>query len=167
MWQVTARFLKETNKTAIRTTKLAVKLAKHLDEARTKTNKGGGYIPSAESEGSEGATEAGNVNVDMVAQVLASKAAAMKLQGGSVEDDEPSVIGKPTKREMGLLRWGKKGRKVSNKDPYRNADLDTMGSMRPTGAKVASGGKKGRRGKKRDEFTRVTLPHHASYDGPS
>lgn len=77
------------------------------------------------------------------------------------------VGGKLTKREMGLLRWGKKDRKVGNKDPYGVPDVEAAASLGPMGAKVAQGGKKGRRGKKRDGFTRVTLPHHQTYSGPT
>lgn len=74
--------------------------------------------------------------------------------------------GKLTKREMGLLRWGKKDRKVGNKDPYGDPNLETAASLGPIGAKVAGGGKKGRRGKKRDGFVRNTMPHHQTYSGP-
>lgn len=107
-------------------------------------------------------------NVDVMVQALDARAGAARINDG-----EGMIVGggrgagrKPTKREMGLLKWGKKGHKVGNKDPYGNPDLETAASLVPVGAKVAGGGKKGRRGKKRDEFTRVTMPHHHTYSGP-
>lgn len=100
-------------------------------------------------------------------EALASRAEAMNLRQDAALESRKAA-GKPTKRELGLLRWGKKGHKVSNKDPYGNADLEGAGSVAAgaMGGRIAAGGKKGRRGRKRDEFTRVTLPHHPSYEGP-
>lgn len=160
--QATVRFLKETDKTALRTTKLAAKLVAQLGKAGARASAGGAAIPVAESEA---LLQPGNL--DIMAEVLDARAAAVEefdRGGGAGVGSGPG--GKPTKREMGLLKWGKKGHKVGNKDPYGNADLETAASLAPVGAKVAAGGKKGRRGKKRDEFTRVTLPHHHTYSGP-
>lgn len=107
-------------------------------------------------------------NVDLMAEVLDTRAAAARdtVGGMGAGGRGSGPGGKPTKRELGLLRWGKKNHKVGNKDPYGNLDVETAGSLGPIGAKVAGGGKKGRRGKKRDDFTRVTLPHHHTYKGP-
>lgn len=106
--------------------------------------------------------------MDVMAQALDARAGVPLnndtegvMVGGGTDADR-----KPTKREMGLLKWGKKGRKVGNKDPYGNPDLETVASLAPVGARIAGGGKKGRRGKKRDGFTRVTMPHHHTYSGP-
>lgn len=160
--QATARFLKETSKTALRTTKLAAKLVAQLGKDGAKASAGGATMPSVESEA---LLQPGNM--DLMAEVLDSRAAAEQEveRGGGVRGGK-GRSGKPTKREMGLLKWGKKGHKVGNKDPYGNPDLETAASLAPVGAKVAGGGKKGRRGKKRDEFTRVTMPHHHTYSGP-
>ncbi|CAM9897876.1 unnamed protein product [Discosporangium mesarthrocarpum] len=65
---------------------------------------------------------------------------------------------------MGRLKWGKKGHKVENKNPYEESGLGS--SSVQFGARVSRGGKRGKRGKKLDDFTRVTLPHHPSYQGP-
>lgn len=161
--QATARFLKETDKTALRTTKLAAKLAVQLGKAEAKASAGGAAVASAEA-----ASLLHPENVDLMAEVLETRAgaAARDAELGLGVGAGAATGGKLTKREMGLLRWGKKDRKVGNKDPYGNADMDTAPSLGPVGAKVAGGGKKGRRGKKRDEFTRVTMPHHQTYSGP-
>lgn len=159
-----ACFLKETDKTALRTTKLAAKLAVQLGKAEAKASAGGTAIASAEA-----ASLLEPENMDLMAEVLDKRAA---LAAGQ---DVPELTaggasgahGKLTKREMGLLRWGKKNHKVGNKDPYGNPDPETVTSLGPAGAKVAGGGKKGRRGKKRDGFTRVTMPHHQTYSGPA
>ena len=159
-----ARFLKETDKTALRTTKLAAKLAVQLGKAEAKASAGGAAIASAEA-----ASLLEPENMDLMAEVLDERAA---LAAGQ---DVPALTaggasgarGKLTKREMGLLRWGKKNHKVGNKDPYGNPDAETVTSFGPAGAKVAGGGKKGRRGKKKDGFTRVTMPHHQTYSGPA
>lgn len=111
--------------------------------------------------------------MDLMAEVLEKRAAAaaareaelgLTVRAGSGAGGVAG--GKLTKREMGLLRWGKKDRKVGNKDPYGNPDVESAASLGPIGAKVAGGGKKGRRGKKRDGFVRNTMPHHQTYTGP-
>lgn len=141
-----------------------MKLAAQLGKAEARASAGGAAVASAESEA---LLQPGNM--DLMAEVLEARAAA----GRDAEVDlgvkgaGSGAKGKPTKREMGLLRWGKKNHKVGNKDPYGNPDVETVASMGAAGAKVAGGGKKGRRGKKRDEFTRVTLPHHTTYSGPA
>lgn len=159
--QVTTRFLKETDKTALRTTKLAAKLAVQLGKAEAKASAGGKAVASAEA-----ASLLQPENLDLMAEVL-EKRALVAARGAELGAGGPGGSGKLTKREMGLLRWGKKDRKVGNKDPYGNDDAETAASLGPIGAKVAGGGKKGRRGKKRDEFTRVTMPHHHTYSGPA
>lgn len=134
-----------------------------LGKAEAKASAEGTAIASAEA-----ASLLQPENLDLMAEVLDKRATAgareaelgLGVGGGS------GPGGRLTKREMGLLRWGKKDRKVGNKDPYGNADVETAASLAPVGAKVAGGGKKGRRGKKRDGFTRVTMPHHQSYSGP-
>lgn len=161
--QATTRFIKETDKTALKTTKLAAKLAVQLGKAEAKASAGGATIASAEA-----ASLLQPENMDLMADVLDRRAAegARDAELGVLEKGA-GAGGKLTKREMGLLKWGKKDRKVGNKDPYGSPDVETAASMRPVGAMVAGGGKKGRRGKKRDGFTRVTMPHHQTYIGPS
>lgn len=154
--------MKETDKTALRTTKLAAKLVVQLGKAGARASAGGLAIPVGESNA---LLQPGNL--DIMAEALNARAAAGRTLGDGGVDLGRGPGSKPTKREMGLLKWGKKGHKVGNKDPYGNADLETAASLAPAGAKVAAGGKKGRRGKKRDEFTRVTLPHHHTYSGPT
>ena len=162
--QATARFLKETDKTALRTTKLAAKLAAQLSKAKAKASAGGAAVASAEA-----ASLLQPENMDLMAEVLEKRAevAAREAELGlTVGAGAGGAGGKLTKREMGLLRWGKKDRKVGNKDPYGNPDVESAASLGPIGAKVAGGGKKGRRGKKRDGFVRNTMPHHHTYAGP-
>lgn len=164
--QGSTRFLKETDRTALRTTKLAAKLAVQLGKAGAKASAGGAAVASAEA-----ASLLEPENMDLMAEVLDKRAALAageaELGPGAGGASATGARGKLTKREMGLLRWGKKNHKVGNKDPYGNPDAETVTSLGPAGAKVAGGGKKGRRGKKRDGFTRVTMPHHQTYSGPA
>lgn len=147
----------------MKTTKLAAKLAVQLGKAEAKASAGGAAIASAEA-----ASLLQPANMDLMAEVLEKRAEAAREAelGLTVGAGAGSSRGKLTKREMGLLRWGKKDHKVGNKDPYGNPNLETAASLGPIGAKVAGGGKKGRRGKKRDGFVRNTMPHHQTYSGP-
>lgn len=161
--QAIARFLKETDKTALRTTKLAAKLAAQLSKAGAIASAGGAAVASAEA-----ASLQQPENIDLMAEVLEKRAAVAAREAElGLTVGAGSKGGKLTKREMGLLRWGKKDRKVGNKDPYGNPDVETAASLGPIGARVAGGGKKGRRGKKRDGFVRNTMPHHQTYSGPA
>ena len=136
-----------------------------LSKAEAKASAGGAAVASAEA-----ASLRQPENMDLMAEVLERRAAAAAAReaelGLTVRAGAGGAGGKLTKREMGLLRWGKKDRKVGNKDPYGNPDVESAESLGPIGAKVAGGGKKGRRGKKRDGFVRNTLPHHQTYTGP-
>ncbi|CBJ27797.1 Lsg1, cytoplasmic GTPase involved in the ribosome assembly [Ectocarpus siliculosus] len=157
------RFLKETDKTALKTTKLAAKLALQLSKAEAKASAGGAAVASAEA-----ASLQQPENIDLMAEVLEKRAAVAAREAElGLTVGAGGRGGKLTKREMGLLRWGKKDRKVGNKDPYGNPDVETAASLGPVGARVAGGGKKGRRGKKRDGFVRNTMPHHQTYSGPA
>lgn len=160
MAQAEARFLKETNKTALKTTKLASKLAAQVGKASAE---------DAVVARSDAASLQHPENFDLMAEALEQRADAacdIQLDLG-IGVGSRSGGSKLTKREMGLKRWGKKDRKVSNKDPYGNEDLESAASFLPIGAKVSAGGKKSRRGKQKDGFTRVTLPHHQTYQGPT
>lgn len=159
--QATVRFIEETHKTALRTTKLAAKLVERLGKVGGKIGAAGRSVPPDVSDALMRADD-----VDIMADlVVYTTVTAKRSEGVDSSTEASGVRSKPTKRELGLLRWGKKGHKVSNKDPYGNNDMETP-SMGLVGAKIAGGGKRGKRGKKRDEFTRVTLPHHQTYEGP-
>lgn len=164
MVQAEARFLKETDKTALKTTKLASKLAAQVGKAEAKASAGDAVVAR-----SGAASLQQPENFDLMAEALEQRADAAcdaQLDLG-VGVGSRSGGGKLTKREMGLKRWGKKDRKVSNRDPYGNEDFESAASVLPIGAKISAGGKKGRRGKQKDGFTRVTLPHHQTYSGPT
>lgn len=160
MVQAEAGFLKETDKTALKTTKLASKLAAQMGKASAE---------DAVIARSGAASLQHPEHFDLMAEALEQRADA----AGDAQLDLGVGVGsrlggdKLTKREMGLKKWGKKDRKVSNKDPYGNEDFESASSFLPIGAKVSAGGKKGRRGKQKDGFTRVTLPHHQTYSGPT
>jgi large subunit GTPase 1 len=159
----TVQFLKETERTHLSSARLAVKLeAQHRKVADT---------AGADGSSSSAATADG----EQLTALLRQRAAAIR------EKDAAALNGELTKAEQGFRRWGKKSKKFRDKTPYDEpaesltaavgADDSSQRRVVPSGAMVAGGKKASKKHLKHalnreGTFVRVTLPHHATYDGP-
>jgi large subunit GTPase 1 len=157
----TVQFLKETERTHLSSARLAVKLeAQHRKVADI---------------GAAGSSSSAAADGEQLTALLRQRSAAIR------EKDAAAMHGELTKAEQGFRRWGKKSKKFRDKTPYDEpaesltaavgADDSSQRRVVPSGAMVAGGKKASKKHLKHalnreGNFVRVTLPHHATYDGP-
>mmetsp|Transcript_1163 Transcript_1163/g.1798 ORF Transcript_1163/g.1798 Transcript_1163/m.1798 type:complete len:106 (-) Transcript_1163:13-330(-) len=92
-------------------------------------------------------------------------AAMIKNRKADIKSKEEAEIVGPTNLEKGLRKWGKKNKKLKDKNPY--ADWESRERENASNGIMVAKGKKGNRNNKhKANFVRLTLPHHPTYEGP-